>query len=53
MRVGSGDFSRSRRADSLLLFVVALELVLLRRRKMDWVFWDNDERVADVGAGDG
>lgn len=55
MRVGRGDFSRSRRAVSLLLVVVVavVELVLLRRRKRDWVFCENDERVADVGAGAG
>jgi hypothetical protein len=44
VRVGRGDFSRSRRAVSLLLVAVAV-LVLLRRRKRDWVFCENEERV--------
>lgn len=49
MRVGRGDFSRSRRAASLLLLVVVVVLVLLRRRKREWVFCENDKRVAEVG----
>ena len=54
VRVGRGDFSRSRRAVSLLLLLVAVAvLVLLRRRKRDWVFCVNDERVADVGVCEG
>jgi hypothetical protein len=52
VRVGRGETSRSRRADSALV-VLVVELVLLRRRKRDWVFCVNDERVADVGAGCG
>ena len=47
VRVGRGDFSRSRRAVSLL--VVVGVLVLLRRRNREWVFCENDRRVADVG----
>ena len=52
MRVGKGETSRSRRAESLLL-VPVVEPVLLRRRKMDWVFCLIDDRVADVGACEG
>ena len=52
MRVGNGETSRSRRAESLLL-VPVVEPVLLRRRKRDWVFCVKDERVADVGACEG
>ena len=52
VRVGRGDLSRSRRGvwwgSSTLEFV----FVLLRRRKKFCVFWENDERLAEVGAGD-
>ena len=36
-----------------LLLVPVVEPVLLRRRKMDWVFCLIDDRVADVGACEG
>ena len=35
------------------MLVPAVEFVLLRRRKRDWVFWVNDERLADGVAGEG